>query len=65
MQPARARGGARARARAARARLNLKLFLDKTGNVYLDAVPMEHPMPNCSMGHQNPDLDFDDTGHFL
>ena len=28
-------------------------------------VPMEPPMPNCSMGHQNPDLDFDDTGHFL
>jgi hypothetical protein len=27
-------------------------------------VPMEPPMPNCSMGHQNPDLDFDDTGHF-
>ena len=29
------------------------------------AGPMEPPMPNCSMGHQNPDLDFDDTGHFL
>ena len=28
-------------------------------------VPMEPPMPNCSIGHQNPDLDFDDTGHFL
>ena len=28
-------------------------------------VPMEPPMPNCSMGHQDSDLDFDDTGHFL
>ncbi len=28
-------------------------------------VPMEPPMSNSSTGHQNPDLDFDDTGHFL
>ena len=28
-------------------------------------VPMEPPMSNSSMRHQNPDLDFDDTGHFL
>jgi hypothetical protein len=28
-------------------------------------VPMEPPMSNRSMQHQNPDLDFDDTGHFL
>jgi hypothetical protein len=28
-------------------------------------VPMEPPMPNCSMGHQNPDLDFDDTRMIL
>ena len=28
-------------------------------------VPMEPPMSNSSMHHQNPDLDFDDTGHFL
>ena len=28
-------------------------------------VPMEPPMPNCSMRHQNPVGDFDDTGHFL
>ena len=28
-------------------------------------VPMETPMSNSSMRHQNPDLDFDDTGHFL
>jgi hypothetical protein len=28
-------------------------------------VPMEPPMSNRSMHHQNPDLDFDDTGHFL
>jgi hypothetical protein len=28
-------------------------------------VPMEPPMSNCSMRHQNPDLDFDDTGYFL
>jgi hypothetical protein len=28
-------------------------------------VPMEPPMSNGSMGHQNPNLDFDDTGHFL
>jgi hypothetical protein len=26
---------------------------------------MEPPMSNGSMRHQNPDLDFDDTGHFL
>ena len=26
---------------------------------------MEPPMPNCSMRHQNPVGDFDDTGHFL
>ena len=26
---------------------------------------MEPPMSNSSMGHQNPDLDFDDMGHFL
>jgi hypothetical protein len=25
---------------------------------------MEPPMSNSSMGHQNPDLDFDDMGHF-
>jgi hypothetical protein len=28
-------------------------------------VPMEPPMPNCSMRHQNPDLDFDDTRMIL
>jgi hypothetical protein len=28
-------------------------------------VPMEPPMPNYSMRHQNPVGDFDDTGHFL
>jgi hypothetical protein len=28
-------------------------------------VPKEPPMPNCSMRHQNPVGDFDDTGHFL
>ena len=28
-------------------------------------VPMEPPISNSSMRHQNPDLDFDDTGHFL
>jgi hypothetical protein len=28
-------------------------------------VPMEPPMSNGSMRHQNPNLDFDDTGHFL
>jgi hypothetical protein len=28
-------------------------------------VPMEPPMSTGSMGYQNPDLDFDDTGHFL
>ena len=27
--------------------------------------PMEPPMSNGSMRHQNPNLDFDDTGHFL
>jgi hypothetical protein len=26
---------------------------------------MELPVPNCSMRHQNPVGDFDDTGHFL
>jgi hypothetical protein len=26
---------------------------------------MELPVPNCSMQHQNPVGDFDDTGHFL
>ena len=26
---------------------------------------MEPPMPNCSMRHQNPDLDFDDTRMIL
>ena len=28
-------------------------------------VPMEPPMPNCSMRHQNPVGDFDDTGQIL
>jgi hypothetical protein len=28
-------------------------------------VPMEPPMPNCSMHHQNPVGDFDDTGQIL
>jgi hypothetical protein len=28
-------------------------------------VPMEPPMSNSSMRHQNPDLDFDDTRDFL
>jgi hypothetical protein len=28
-------------------------------------IPMEPPMSNSSMRHQNPDFDFDDTGHFL
>ena len=28
-------------------------------------VPMEPPMSNSSMGHQNPDLDFDDTRMIL
>ena len=28
-------------------------------------VPMEPPMSNGSMRHQNPVGDFDDTGHFL
>ena len=28
-------------------------------------IPMEPPMSNSSMRPQNPDLDFDDTGHFL
>jgi hypothetical protein len=28
-------------------------------------VPMEPPMSNSSMRHQNPDVDFDDTGHIL
>jgi hypothetical protein len=28
-------------------------------------VPMEPPMSNSSMRHQNPDSDFYDTGHFL
>jgi hypothetical protein len=28
-------------------------------------VPMEPPMSNSSMRHQNPNLDFDDMGHFL
>ena len=26
---------------------------------------MEPPMSNRSIWHQNPDVDFDDTGHFL
>jgi hypothetical protein len=26
---------------------------------------MDLPEPNCSMQHQNPVGDFDDTGHFL
>jgi hypothetical protein len=29
------------------------------------AVPMEPPMSNGSMRHQNPDLDFDDTRTIL
>jgi hypothetical protein len=28
-------------------------------------VPVEPPMPNCSMRHQNPVGDFDDTGQIL
>jgi hypothetical protein len=28
-------------------------------------VPMEPPMPNCSIHHQNPNLDFDDTRMIL
>ena len=28
-------------------------------------VPMEPPMPNCSMHHREPKSEIDDTGHFL
>jgi hypothetical protein len=30
-----------------------------------ETVPMECPVPNGSMQHQNPGLDFDNMGHFL
>jgi hypothetical protein len=30
-----------------------------------ETVPMEPPMSNSSMRHQNPDVDFDDTGQIL
>ena len=28
-------------------------------------VPMEPPMPNCSMHHREPKSEIDDTGQFL